>query len=72
MSNILSIADMGNESFLLKMKDKRSFDVLVEKIKTDFGYSFNQGLKLDENSLEIVISGVSKDSLIRHLGVVSF
>lgn len=72
MSNILSIADMGNETFLLKMKDKRSFDVLVEKIKADFGYSFNQGLQLDENSLEIVIAGVSKDSLIRHLAVVSF
>ncbi|ENU11642.1 MULTISPECIES: hypothetical protein [Acinetobacter] len=70
--SIISIKKLGDESFLLKMKDKKSFDVLVETIKGNFGYSFNQGLQLNADILEIVIAGVSEENLKRHLAVVSF
>ena len=45
--SIISIKKLGDESFLLKMKDKKSFDVLVETIKGNFGYSFNRLLRVD-------------------------
>ncbi|BBT50058.1 hypothetical protein WP8W18E11_25880 [Acinetobacter baumannii] len=70
--SIISIEKLGDESFLLKMKDKKSFDVLVETIKGNFGYSFNQNLQLNADLLEIGISGVSEENLKRHLEVVKF
>lgn len=69
---IISIEQLEDERFLLKMKDRKSFDILVETIKGSFGYSFNQGLKLNADILEIVIAGVSEENLKRHLDVVSF
>lgn len=70
--SINSIKQLGDEKFLLKMKDKKSFDILVETIKGSFGYSFNQGLQLNADLLEIKIEGVSEENLKRHLAVVSF
>ena len=69
---ISSITNLVHEKFLLKMEDRRSFDILVNTIKANFGYSFNQGLQLNEDRLEIVIAGVSKENLLRHLAVVEF
>lgn len=69
---INSITDLGAEKFLLKMEDKKSFDILVETIKGSFGYSFNHGLQLNADILEIVIAGVSGENLKRHLEVVLF
>lgn len=67
---ISSIAKLEEEKFLLKMEDMSSFNHLVAIIKANFGYSFNQGLELDESNLEIVIAGVSEENLKRHLAVV--
>lgn len=69
---IKSITNLGGERFLLKMKDKKSFDILVETIKSSFGYSFNHSLQLNADILEIVIAGVSGENLKRHLDAVSF
>lgn len=69
---INSITKLADEKFLLKMKDRRSFKILVDMIEANWGYSFNKNLKLNENSLEITIADVSEENLMRHLAVVSF
>ncbi|MDO7412015.1 hypothetical protein Q5X48_09335 [Acinetobacter baumannii] len=71
------IEQLDEEHFRLIMRDKIAFDHLVSRVKADFGYSFNRGLKLHEPTPEngqflIEFSGVDNESLLRHLEVVTF